>query len=199
LDVPKAIWRGWETKRNQFLTRLHEVKRDLPLWVGCGVRKEVGAIEGLWRAAFKYVDHKTYEEIIELRRMSDDEYLGHIVPSLDNCEQSGRVDHLRPLHLKGSFSGGEFLTGIWYHSSRPGLRGAFQVRVLSEDESAVGGWLMFSELRNKVITERWEWQRHCKRSSPVIGVYGITGAGKPHCAVNSSNDFRIGVFFRNRR
>jgi hypothetical protein len=179
LGVLQGNLQRWEVKRNQFLQKLHDIKPDALMWTGSVVQKDVrSAIEGLWRAAFKYVDGQTYEEIIDVQCVAADEYIGWIMPSLDNCEHSREVDHLRPLRLKGNFGGGQFLIGIWYHSSRPGLKGAFQVRMLSEDDSVVGGWLMFSESRNSIITERWEWQRHRSRSSPVIGVYGIAGAGK---------------------
>jgi len=179
LGVVLGNLQRWEVKRDQFLEKLRNIKPDAPMWTGSVVPKDVrSAIEGLWRAAFTYVDGQTYEEIIEVQCVAADQYLGRIVPSLDNCEHSGEVDHLRPVRLKGSFGSGQSLIGIWYHSSRPGLQGAFQVRMLPEDDSVVGGWLMFSESRNSIITERWEWQRRRTRGSPVIGVYGITGAGK---------------------
>jgi nucleoside phosphorylase len=133
---------------------------------------------GKWKADFTYVDGETYTEIVEIYADDSDRFAGRIVPSIDNCKHTGVVDHLTPLRLRGSLNGTPMLTGTWYHSSRPELHGAFQLRFSSESDGLRGGWLMFSDSRNKLISGEWQWVRQVPRTKPVVGIYGITGAGK---------------------
>lgn len=133
---------------------------------------------GTWEARFCYIDGESYIERIEIRDFEDGTFLGRIIPSWDNCAHTATIDHLKPVRLRGELGGTQFLTGIWYHSSQVGKHGAFQLQISSEADTLNGGWMKYSESLNDIISGRWDWVRVQSRRNPVIGIYGVTGAGK---------------------
>jgi TIR domain len=142
------------------------------------VHKPALSVAGVWIADFVYTDGETYREYIDLKDMESGLLLGTIVPSWDNCRHTGNVDHARPVRLRATLNGGSFITGVWFQPARSDQHGAFQLQISSESERLVGGWLKFSETRNDIVSGRWEWSRPQRRREPVIGIYGVTGAGK---------------------
>lgn len=136
------------------------------------------SVTGQWKTRFSYADGQWYDERIQAIETNDGQFIAHIVPSLDNHQSTASVDHLRPERASGSVSGSRFITGVWRHPVRSDQEGAFQLRISSEDDKIIGGWLKFSDSRNDVVSGSWEWARATPRSEAVIGVYGVTGAGK---------------------
>ncbi|SKA90320.1 Thymidylate kinase [Prosthecobacter debontii] len=175
----------WEAKKQQFLALVGSLqpKATLPAPEKTTVSGEselplAHHIEGIWRAEFHYTDGSEYREIIEIRRESRNEFTGRIVPSLDNCPHTASIDHNRTKRIHASLSGTDMLTGVWYQPARPLTHGAFQLKVSQEDDSLLGGWLMFSDNKGIPVSDRWNWYRHVVGANSRFGVYGVTGAGK---------------------
>jgi hypothetical protein len=135
-------------------------------------------MSGQWSARFLYVDGEWYHERLEATVDDTGHFTARIVPSLDNHPRTGRVDHLHPERASGTVSGSRFITGVWRNPVRLDQEGAFQLRISSEEDKLVGGWLKYSDSRNEVVSGSWEWTLAGPRSDPVIAVYGVTGAGK---------------------
>jgi uridine kinase len=175
----------WDAKKQQFLAFLRSNRgsatTNMPVTKPLGKVDEVLAphhIEGIWRADFRYTDGIDYREVIEIRRVGADEFEGHVLPSLENCSHSAAVDHKRPLRMRGRLDGSDLLTGIWYQTARPLTHGAFQMKVSREEDSLVGGWLMFSDSRRMTVSDCWNWHRQKVGGASRFGIYGVTGAGK---------------------
>jgi deoxyadenosine/deoxycytidine kinase len=184
LGIKNSNFPRWEAKRHQFMEFLNQY------WSGANsaaaTRPQSGGdradahhqIEGIWRADFRFTDGIDYCEVIEIQRAEDDDFVGHVIPSMDNCSHSAAVDHKRPLRIRGRLDDADLLTGMWYHTTRPLTHGAFQLKVSREEDSLLGGWLMYSDSMQIAVSERWQWQRHKVGSASRFGVYGVTGAGK---------------------
>lgn len=180
LNIPR-----WNAKKQQFSAFLRSS------WGSAAsnepVKKPLGKadvalsphhIEGIWRADFRYTDGIQYREVIEIQRAGTDEFVGHVLPSLDNCSHSAAVDHTRPLRMRGRLDGSDLLTGVWYQAARPLTHGAFQMKVSREEDALVGGWLMFSDSKRMTVSDCWIWHRQKVGGASRFGIYGVTGAGK---------------------
>lgn len=185
LRVSKPNVPRWEAKKQKFLAFADGIqpKATLParqktLLSSDSEMPHAHHIEGVWRAEFHYTDGTEYREIIEIRRERGDEFTGRIVPSLDNCPHTAAIDHNRARRILAGLHGTDLLTGIWYQPARPLTHGAFQLKVSQEDDSLLGGWLMFSDSKGVPVSDRWNWYRHVVGANSRFGVYGVTGAGK---------------------
>jgi hypothetical protein len=180
INIPR-----WDAKKQQFLAFLRSNRgsdtSNATVNKPFGKVDEVLAphhIEGIWRADFRYTDGIDYREVIEIRRVGADAFEGHvlrawrIVPTLRQWITCGLSA------CGGRLDGSDLLTGIWYQTARPLTHGAFQMKVSREEDSLVGGWLMFSDSRRMTVSDCWTWHRQKVGGASRFGIYGVTGAGK---------------------
>lgn len=134
-------------------------ERLLPLLTIWGSKKSEGVI-GVWRAEFFFGDEQnSYVEIVELKHRFG-LIVGRIVPSDENYPALRKVEHDKPLRVRGAVRDNQFFSGTWFHPLRRSHHtGTFDLLLNRGNFRMEGQWLGYSERRNQIESQAWVWTR----------------------------------------
>lgn len=134
-------------------------ERLLPYLTVWGTKKSSGII-GTWRAEFLFGhEGKSHIEIIELK-YSLGLIVGKIIPSKENYNEIRKIEHRKPIRVRGSVRDNQFFSGTWFHPLRRSHHtGSFDLLINRNHDHMEGKWLGYSERRNQIESQSWIWTR----------------------------------------
>jgi hypothetical protein len=121
-------------------------------------------LNGVWIATFYYPHPDTgastpFTEAIRLEERLG-MVTGRVVDDPHNTPREGRAKSKNPVRLRGQLKDNNYLSGIWLHPSRQAhYHGSFQLIVYPSGNDLRGQWIGFSQTKNEVVADRWEWVR----------------------------------------
>ena len=144
------------------------IRRSIAYFSASVFRSKKDGPIGVWEATFLHgPEKKEYVEVIELTSSFGIIY-GRVISDKANYEavksELIRKNLSSIPRLKGRIEHNRHFTGEWYHPLwHSHYHGAFHLLLDTGGEVMNGMWLGYSENRNAIEAERWNWKRRVSR------------------------------------